>query len=1048
MRHLLLAALLLASGSVQAAGVIYSGSERFTLPQYSDELVGRQANQALTNKTMVGPSIDGDMDQIDGNFTTTGTVTGANAIITGLTATRVPYLNGSKQLTSSAVTPTELGFLSGVTSAIQTQLGTKAPLASPTFTGTVSGVTANFSGSITGANFSGTNTGDVTIGGFGSGPNANGASLSGQAFFLQPADASNPGAVSTTTQSFGGTKTFNGAVGIVASSPGSNALLGIDASSLQTVLSGVNQWGIQSSISCRASATTTCYGVTSAPTTVNSAFTTPVMAGFNAGVLNKGASATVTRAIGYLGTQPTIGANNAFLSDNTSFSGSYFINSTSTSPSILGGQFSVLGSAGTSDQVAISGTTTLSGATQRGLNIQMTGTSAATTAMGGVRVALTTAASTTVASIADFQANAPTIGSSGAVTRFTSFLDTGAFGHFATNNASFADNVAYTGNWFLNSNSGDPSTLGGALTVGGTLTSSVNGTAIDVHPTSGTSAAYVDFNNTGGRSRIGIEGSSGGGILTGSSAYDLSVTSASGRNLGLGVDDGAVVGIRIATSTGNVAVPHALGVTGLGTFSAGLASFGSGASINQIELSDTQAYNASPTVQQSFRGKYNTGGSFATFAYLRATKGNGTDGNQEGSFVVGVNSGGGAVPALSINSSLTASFNGTIAGTDALLSSNTSGPTSPLNIRNQSSGATALANLLFTNDTNSAYIFRNSSGNSSFGGASSLNIGVPTGAVTLMTSDTVRMTIASGGGATIASGTDRLLLDAGWADGGHALRVNYGNSSGDIDQFISLQANGTTNAALGLTMTDANNGGLNFATRGSGALTKRMSISSSGAVTILGGNLTTERTNSGGIVRNLINNLSNTASSDANEFISVAGASGGNPYTLYEVVGFTDWAAGIDNSDTDAYKIASSGSVGTNTALRIARSSEGYSASFTGSVAAGSSTPGLSRFAASGGFSAAIAVNGTWTPTITGANGNGLMMLNNASAGAWALVVVGHVNTVTIIAQSSGTPFVTTDPGASANKDYVTFNSTTGVLTVQNRYTSTRQYAITEMTSF
>jgi len=43
-----------------------------------------------------------------------------------LTATTVPYLDGSKKLTSSAVTPTELGYVSGVTSAIQTQLNAKA----------------------------------------------------------------------------------------------------------------------------------------------------------------------------------------------------------------------------------------------------------------------------------------------------------------------------------------------------------------------------------------------------------------------------------------------------------------------------------------------------------------------------------------------------------------------------------------------------------------------------------------------------------------------------------------------------------------------------------------------------------------------------------------------------------------------------------------------------------------------------------------------------------------------------------------------------------
>lgn len=48
-------------------------------------------------------------------------VTGSNTF-SALTASTVPYLNASKVLTSSAVTPTELGYLSGVTSAIQTQL--------------------------------------------------------------------------------------------------------------------------------------------------------------------------------------------------------------------------------------------------------------------------------------------------------------------------------------------------------------------------------------------------------------------------------------------------------------------------------------------------------------------------------------------------------------------------------------------------------------------------------------------------------------------------------------------------------------------------------------------------------------------------------------------------------------------------------------------------------------------------------------------------------------------------------------------------------------
>jgi hypothetical protein len=50
---------------------------------------------------------------------------GGNILLNNQTADTVPYLDSSKHLVSSAVTPTELGYLSGVASAIQTQLNTK-----------------------------------------------------------------------------------------------------------------------------------------------------------------------------------------------------------------------------------------------------------------------------------------------------------------------------------------------------------------------------------------------------------------------------------------------------------------------------------------------------------------------------------------------------------------------------------------------------------------------------------------------------------------------------------------------------------------------------------------------------------------------------------------------------------------------------------------------------------------------------------------------------------------------------------------------------------
>ena len=87
----------------------------------ADTVTLNNASQTLNNKTLATPTI-------------TGTLTVPNLIDSGLTASTVPYADASKQLTSSTVTPTELEYLSGTTSAIQTQLNAKAPSASPTLT--------------------------------------------------------------------------------------------------------------------------------------------------------------------------------------------------------------------------------------------------------------------------------------------------------------------------------------------------------------------------------------------------------------------------------------------------------------------------------------------------------------------------------------------------------------------------------------------------------------------------------------------------------------------------------------------------------------------------------------------------------------------------------------------------------------------------------------------------------------------------------------------------------------------------------------------------
>jgi trimeric autotransporter adhesin len=75
--------------------------------------------------------------QLDDKSTASKTETFTNKTLTS------PKINEDVALTATA---TELNYVDGVTSAIQTQLNDKAPIASPTFTGTVAGITATMVG--------------------------------------------------------------------------------------------------------------------------------------------------------------------------------------------------------------------------------------------------------------------------------------------------------------------------------------------------------------------------------------------------------------------------------------------------------------------------------------------------------------------------------------------------------------------------------------------------------------------------------------------------------------------------------------------------------------------------------------------------------------------------------------------------------------------------------------------------------------------------------------------------------------------------------------
>jgi hypothetical protein len=62
----------------------------------------------------------------------------------------------------------------------------------------------------------------------------------------------------------------------------------------------------------------------------------------------------------------------------------------------------------------------------------------------------------------------------------------------------------------------------------------------------------------------------------------------------------------------------------------------------------------------------------------------------------------------------------------------------------------------------------------------------------------------------------------------------------------------------------------------------------------------------------LLDHTSNTANSNAIQQIRVAGGSGGDPVTQYSIAGVETWSVGLDNSDSDKFKIAKNATPGTN----------------------------------------------------------------------------------------------------------------------------------------
>ena len=109
---------------------------------------------------------------------------------------------------------------------------------------------------------------------------------------------------------------------------------------------GVTQMGISAEITSTSGNTSLLTSFYAASTTLAASYTLGTRVGFYSDVATKGSGSTITRDVGYFVNQPSQGTNNASITDNNTFTGNYFIHSTSSSPSNLAGELDFSGSTG------------------------------------------------------------------------------------------------------------------------------------------------------------------------------------------------------------------------------------------------------------------------------------------------------------------------------------------------------------------------------------------------------------------------------------------------------------------------------------------------------------------------------------------------------------------------------------------------------------------------------------------------------------------------------------------------------------------------------
>jgi hypothetical protein len=353
------------------------------------------------------------------------------------------------------------------------------------------------------------------------------------------------------------------------------------------------------------------------------------------------------------------------------------------------------------------------------------------------------------------------------------------------------------------SESGSVITVAGTIVASNRITINGNNDLAFYGASSSTGYMHLQLSNTGNTTRLAQEGSTGGNMAVGSSAYATILNSTGAYSLQLATNNTVRATLDASGNLGLGVTPSAW--SGVTTLQIGNSSLGD-ASTN-LQLTHNAYYDGGNWryITSAAASNYYQAGGF----HFWRTAPSGTAGNAI-SFT----------QAMTLNASGNLSLGNTndtykldVTGTGRFTDS----------FELNTTGTGALGFFGANNTTDKYFRIRNSSGNFEMGTSSTEHYLIGNGAIPLkfFTSGTTRLTIASTGAATFSSsvtvGTD-IFLNYDYA-------IRFKNSGGTYRQILAYADD---------TYLDARDGGIIFRTGTGGTATERMLITSGGDLYVKG----------------------------------------------------------------------------------------------------------------------------------------------------------------------------------------------------------------------